>query len=104
LQNDEPVFDYHLAFEAVKFYLGRFSSDDSLEGPDFIAIVAYQAAIYIEDLEKEIKLKGNHNFEQLAHHVNYELLLHELEVARHEKRVLEKRISKLSRDVGNSLN
>jgi hypothetical protein len=103
LQNDEPVFDYHLAFEAVKFYLGRFS-EDSLEGPDFIANAAYQAAIYIEGLEKEIKLKDNHNFKQFAHHVNYELLLHELEVARHGKRVLEKRISKLSRDIGNSLN
>jgi hypothetical protein len=103
LQNDEPVFDYHLAFEAVKFYLGRFS-EDSLEGPDFIASAAYQAAIYIDALEKEIKFKDNHSFEQFAHHANYELLLHELEVERHEKRVLEKRISKLSRDIGNSLN
>ena len=104
MQNDEPVFDYHLAFEAVKFYLGRFS-EDSLEGPDFIANAAYQAAIYIDDLEKEIKLKDNHKdmIDGLVN-INYELLLHELEAERHEKRILEKRISKLSRDIGNSLN
>ena len=103
MQNDGPVFDYQLAFEAVKFYLGRFS-EDSLEGPDFIASAAYQAAVYIDGLEKEIKIKHNHNFQQIAHNLSYELLLNELEATRHEKRILEKRVSKLSRDIGNSLN
>ena len=51
MQEEEPVFDYELAVEAVKTYLRTFC-DLELQGPDLIASAAYHASLYIYQIEK----------------------------------------------------
>ena len=108
MQEEEPVFDYELAVEAVKTYLRTFC-DLELQGHDLIASAAYHASLYIYQIEKngcELAeyVLGQNKFQDLAQKLNNELLILELEKLRSENIRLKKKIKVFSNGLCSDLN